>query len=569
MSTHVLPLAVSWISVGLLAALTALAWRQQPRRAAMLFATTMLCATWWATTSALGLFSPSVSMQVFWASVEWAGVAFLPVAWFLFTLEYTRRDQYVTYRSALGLSLVPTATVSLVMTNSLHHLMYRSVTSVQAGELTVLDTEFGSWFWIQSLYAYVLVGVGVTLILMLAVENRDLYLEQVLSLLLMILPPTVGSLAYIFSIGPFDVLDPTPYTFVLSGFAGVVALKQYRFLDAVPVRDRIARESLIDEIDHGVVVVDARDCVVEMNPAAESLFGGEQSQVGSDAATVVPEYDRIDPGNSNERTSITVDRNGREGIYEVQVTDLDDGSGSSGGAVLVFHDVTEQRTRMQRLDVLNRVLRHNLRNEMNVVYGHADQIANGGQAVDPAAVADRIKEKALAMTAVGDRAREIDEILQDRRDADQTATLATLLEWEQDRLDREHPTVAVECESPESEVEYPTALETVLKILVEEIIFHSEETDLTLHVEATVDDGGALVVIRDSGSGIPASERRVLESGEETDLRHGSGLGLWLANWGVQAIDGDLAIRDDPTDGTIVEIYVPAANVTERESPTG
>jgi hypothetical protein len=31
-------------------------------------------------------------MQAFLANVEWAGTAFIPVAWLLFGLEYTGRD---------------------------------------------------------------------------------------------------------------------------------------------------------------------------------------------------------------------------------------------------------------------------------------------------------------------------------------------------------------------------------------------------------------------------------------------------------------------------------------------
>lgn len=557
MSSHLVPLGVIWGSVVLLAVLTVLAWRQEPRRAASLFATAMLCATWWAASSALGLVADSPAMQAFWANVEWGGVAFVPVAWLLFALEYTGRDRYVTVRSALALSVIPTVTLSFVMTNSAHDLIFRSATQVRVGPLTVLDLEFGPWMWFQSLYAYVLLAAGLVLILQLAVENRDLYLDQVLALLLVVLPPAVASLAYLFSLGPFDVLDPTPYTFVLSGFAGIVALKRYRFLDAVPVTERVAGRSLIDELDHGVVVVDASDHVVKVNPAAADLLDAADA-VGADAAEVVPEYASVVATGADERRTVTVDRDSRERIYEVQVTDLESGGGDGSGAVLVFHDVTRQRTRLQRLDVLNRVLRHNLRNEMNVVYGHADRIEATDDPRERTEAARQIKEKALAMSAIGDRAREIDDVLRERRDPAETETLATLLHWERDRVARDHPSVSVECDPPDSAREFPNALETVLKILVEEIVYHNDETDLVVTITATVEDGEATVAIEDTADGIPESEREILESGEETELRHGSGLGLWLANWGIQAIDGELSFTDGPTAGTVVEISVPA-----------
>lgn len=567
MSSHIVPFGLIWGSVALLAALTLLAWRQQPERGSTLFAVTMFCGIWWAAASALGLFATADATKVFWAKVEWAGIAFIPVGWLLFSLQYTGREKYVSVRSMLWLSVIPVTTVALAMTNALHGLVYQSTTKVSAGPLTVLDVQFGPWFWFQSLYGYALLLAGTVLIVQLAVENRNLYLDQVVALLFVLIPPFVASVAYLFSIGPFHALDPTPYTFVLSGVAGIVALKRYRFLDAVPVTDRVARQSLVDEMEQGVVVVDSNDDVVEMNPTARRLFGGETASIGVDASTVVPEYHRIAADGPDDRVRIPIERDSQERIYEVQVTNLEAGSGSGSGAVLVFHDVTEQRTHLQRLDVLNRVLRHNLRNEMNVVYGYADQIENQPQ--DPGQIAAQIKEKALAMTTIGDRAREIDDILKDGRDADQTATLPTLLQWERARIARDHPEVAVEYRSPSSAAECPTAMETVLKILVEEVIDHNDGADPTVTIEASVSETDATVTISDDGPGIPASERRVFESGEETELRHGSGLGLWLANWGVQAIGGDLAITDEASGGTAVEITVPCTGGAERPSPAG
>ena len=564
MPSHIVLFGLIWGSVVLLAALTLLAWRQQPERGSTLFAVTMFCGTWWAAASALGLFATADATKVFWAKVEWAGIAFIPVAWLLFSLQYTGREKYVSVRSMLALSVVPVTTVLLAMTNSLHGLVYQSTMKVGTGPLTVLDVQFGPWFWFQSLYGYVLLLVGTVHICQLAVENRDLYLDQVVALLFVLIPPFLASIAYLFSLGPFHTYDPTPYTFVLSGVAGIVALKRYRFLDAVPVTDRIARQSLVDEMEQGVVVVDSNDNVVEMNPAAERLLETEAACIGTDASTIVPGYHSIAADSPDERTRITIERGTQERIYEVQVTDLEADSDSTCGAVLVFYDVTEQRTRIQRLDVLNRVLRHNLRNEMNVVYGYADQIEN--QSGDPCQVAADIKEKSLAMTTIGDRAREIDDVLKDGRDDGETTTLPKLLQWERDRINRDHPEVSVEYRSPSSAAECHTAMETVLKILVEEVIDHNDTASPTVTISGSVTDMDATVTISDDGPGIPASERRIFESGEETELRHGSGLGLWLANWGVQAIGGDLTVTENPSRGTVIEIAVPCVGGPERPS---
>ena len=557
MSPNLVPIAAIWGSVALLGLLTVFAWRQRPKRAAKLFAVTMFCGTWWATASALGLFASTESMLVFWTKVTWAGIAFVPVSWFLFALGYAGYDRYVTLRSAVWLSVIPTVTLSLAMTNSVHDLVYRSMTAVRTGSVLTLDVQFGPWFWVDAAYTTGLVLVGAVLVARLAVDNRDLYRDQVLALMLVIAPPVAGRIAYYLSVGPFDAVDPTPYTFILSGVAGFVALKRYRFLDAVPVTDRDARRSLVAQMEEGIVVVDGTDHVVETNPHARSLVATDGSPVGRDAAAVIPEYERIVSADSDEPAAVRIRRDGRERIYEVRVTDLDASDDGTSGAVFAFHDVTKRRTRLQRLDVLNRVLRHNLRNEMNVVYGYADQIENADEAQDTRAIAARIKEKTMAMVDVGDRAREIDEILEASGDDQVSVRLSTMLSWECGRISREHPSVTVEYDSPDEPCDCPAALETVVEILIEEVVGYLDPDDPTLGIDATVDARNATIAIGGNGTGIPASERCVVESGEETDLDHGTGLGLWLANWGSQAVGGDLSLPDDSPRGIDVILTVP------------
>ncbi|MFB6156422.1 MAG: ATP-binding protein [Haloferacaceae archaeon] len=70
-------------------------------------------------------------------------------------------------------------------------------------------------------------------------------------------------------------------------------------------------------------------------------------------------------------------------------------------------------------------------------------------------------------------------------------------------------------------------------------------------------DGDALVVtVADDGPGIPEDELAAITAGEETSLSHGSGLGLWLATWGADALGGDLSFADR-NPGTVVTLRVP------------
>nr|WP_303651972.1 sensor histidine kinase [Halovenus rubra] len=51
--------------------------------------------------------------------------------------------------------------------------------------------------------------------------------------------------------------------------------------------------------------------------------------------------------------------------------------------------------------------------------------------------------------------------------------------------------------------------------------------------------------IEDNGSGIPESELEPLRKEEETQVLHGSGIGLWIIKWCVTRLDGNIEVDSD------------------------
>jgi len=95
-------------------------------------------------------------------------------------------------------------------------------------------------------------------------------------------------------------------------------------------------------------------------------------------------------------------------------------------------------------------------------------------------------------------------------------------------------------------------------------VTHNECSDLeiTLRIEQSKmgsDTEWVDIIVEDNGSGIPSSERKILEKGEETPLQHGSGLGLWLVHWTVDLFGGDVDIRAS-SPGTRITVSLLAAD---------
>ena len=511
----------------------------------------MAAGTWWVATSSIGLFTLDPSRRLLLHELEWLGWVVVPLAWLLFTLEYTSREEYVTGRSVALLSVIPVVSLALALTTNAHGLLYASRTVSVYGDVSIVQQTYGPWFWVHTAYAYALLGVGTLLLVQLLVGTSRLYRSQAVGLLITALAPWVGNVVFVTGNSPVPNFDPTPFTFLVSGGVGIAALTQFDLLDSLPVSSRIARRTVVERMDDGVVVVDGNDRVVDINPQAESILDCNRADViDADASDVVPAYDALDAA-ADADVCETVELDGPVGTrhYEVSVSGLRDDR--DRGAVVVIHDVTERRNRVTQLDVLNRVLRHNLRNEMNVVYGYASQLDDGD-------AVDRIQEKAMTMVELGDKAREIDRML-DEGDTGDPVELGDVVEIEVDRARDAFPAVTFDLDCPDADRRVPRTIGPVLRNLVENAAKHNEGPDPTVSVEVWFEGETAVIDVRDDGPGIPESERAVLRTGEETPLNHSTGLGLWLVNWGVQTMGGTVTVQSDPGEGSLVRVEVPVA----------
>lgn len=564
MVTSVLPFVLIFGSVTAAAALTVMAWRQRPKPGATAFAALMAAGTWWVATSAIGLFTLESGPRGLLYVLEWPGVAVFPVAWIVFALEYTSRDEWVTPRTVAALLFVPTVTLLLVTTNGLHNLIYLDRTVNVYGNISLVAATYGIWTWVYTAYAYTLLAAGTLLVLQLALSSRTLYRGQATALVLTVAAPWAGNVVFSAGLSPVRHFDPTPYMFIISGAMGIAAFTQFDLLDSTPVSSRIARDQVVESMDNGIVVVDSADTIVDINPRAASILECDPAAVvEASALDLVPGYDDL-RGHDDPDATETIALDGPAGTryYEISASSLRDSHGRETGRIVVLHDVTERRNRVQQLDVLNRVLRHNLRNEMNVVYGYAGQLDGEHEAIK-----ERIQEKVMRMVDLGDKAREIDRILTEDTEDRSPIDLVDLVEIEVKRARDTYPAVDFDLSVPEGSVRISRTLGPVLRNLLENAAEHNDSEEPTTSIDVSVDEEAVTVEVADDGPGIPEAERSVLRRREEDPLEHSSGLGLWLVNWGVQTMGGTIAVDCPDQGGTTVTLTIPAVQVPQTVDP--
>jgi PAS domain S-box-containing protein len=320
-----------------------LAWRRRPAPGSWPTVFLMLAVAEWSLAYALELASVNLEAQVFWAKVQYLGIVSVPVIWLILALEYTGLEKWLTRRNLILLAIVPLLTLLLVWTNELHGLIWKQVGQATIDSYVVLDLTYGWFFWVYLVYAYLLLLAGTIRWLQVLIRSPQLYRGQAGAMLVGALMPWVGNALYVSGLSPFPHLDLTPLAFTVSGLALAWAIFRFRLLDFVPV----ARENVIRGLGDSVIVLDAQNRIVDLNPAAESLIGRSSVEVlGQPVDQALPgslgaveHYQAV----TETHSEILLGEDEMQRIYDFRISPLHERRGRLVGRLLVLHDVSEHK----------------------------------------------------------------------------------------------------------------------------------------------------------------------------------------------------------------------------------
>ncbi|AGN00854.1 histidine kinase [Salinarchaeum sp. Harcht-Bsk1] len=338
---------------------------------------------------------------------------------------------------------------------------------------------------------------------------------------------------------------------------GVLGLGELRgeLLAPAPAAGHLARETVLAALDHPVVVTDHRQRVLDANRSATRTFDLPRSNLRRGTLSELTGLDVDDPDRTIA-TPVTLRTTGGRRQFEVRRTDIDGDEGRPAGAVYLFQDVTDRRTREQQLQVLNRVLRHTLRNDLDAIRGFAEPVREGALDRDVAVEQlDRIEGLATDLVDLAETVEHSGRLLTaeqlDPADCDLEAIAGSVLEAVDADVSLTRSQSAPVVHSD------PEIVRLVVAELVENAVEHSDRDSPTVSVAVTGTADGATLTVRDDGPGIPEYEQRILLGGEETPAAHGSGVGLWLVHWAVTRLGGRLEFGDNDPRGTVVTVSLP------------
>ncbi len=299
----------------------------------------MASLAWWAMLNACELAVTDIPLKILLSKFAYVGTVTSVPAWTAFAIMYRNRSGRIRTPLWLFMGSTSLLMIAFVFTNELHHSVWSTIAPDPAGTGNRLIYNHGAFFYVYAAVAYTLMLYGTVVLIRASRADRGLHSWQSILLATAAIIPVAGNVLYILHLTPWPALDPTPITFIFTGFAFTIGILRFRLFKLLP----IARDRLFDSLQDGVIVLDRDGGIADMNhmagdllepaPAGEDWGGKRLNALWPDLAAHVSERNLQDDLPEPFRTHA-----GR--WLDVRVSEVVDSGGKAEGRILTLRNVT-------------------------------------------------------------------------------------------------------------------------------------------------------------------------------------------------------------------------------------
>ncbi len=320
-----------------------ISWRWWKTSGIFYFTLMMFAIAGWSLFSGLEAASIQIPDKITWAKLQYISVSLISAFWFLLIVQYTHPDQKISPWWVVMLMVVPAISVYIVATEDTYHRLWSRIIPISNTPGAPLIYTHSYWFYISSAYFYLIAIVGIIVLVRKTLLPPKKLGIRALLLLAGLIPPLTSNLIYQTQIFPEKNLSILLMVgLVISGLIYIWGIYYFQFLESTS----LSRDVIIDKMNEGVIVLDQKDHVHNINSTALSMLGlTERTVKGKTLNDIIA----IWPGLAESfrvphdfETEVRINGDAPR-ILSMRTTNLKDIDGQPTGRMVVWRDITQYR----------------------------------------------------------------------------------------------------------------------------------------------------------------------------------------------------------------------------------
>lgn len=335
------------LSAAIILVLIIITWYKRQFTSGRAFLYLMFCAFIWSITFAFEIAANSLELKIFIVKLQFIAITFLPLAWLNLILTYT--GQIRPLRFWLYLSVMPFITNTLIWIVPRPNWFWGEPRLLYSNTMLLVDYDYGFWFYyVHALYSYILIFAALITLMRVYFRLHSIYRPQIILLIIAIFIPLIADILYVAGHSP-SPYNTTTAVFSISCIIITWALFRYKFLDLLPM----ARDVVFENMDDGVIVLDDKNRVVDINPSAIEITGMSKQDIGLQIDQVSPGLISSTLKEAGERDTkhleVKLENKDCVSIYDFRISSIKDQMGHKRGSLVTLRDCTERTRLIERL----------------------------------------------------------------------------------------------------------------------------------------------------------------------------------------------------------------------------
>jgi len=535
--------------------------------------------------------------SIWFENIIYIGTCFLPLTVFFTSLIFTNTK--ITFKkSYLLLLVIPILSLVVLWTNDLHHLFYIQYSS------SFTDTIYGPYFYVHSVYTYLLLIIGIGRLLIFSIRNAGFFSKQ--SLLISIglaCPVIVNVLGSFLKLIPMTVFV-TPISFSVSIICFALAIFKFDFLGIAP----IALRKIADRMSDSYLVLNDDGTITDFNQTFLVTFKIKDIALRGQNFNEFCKSNKINYGKiknaiaktKDSKKTVSFEFHARRihKIFSVEVNTIYS-DGVSLGTLILFKDITQhiedmetiknnqdilmERERLASLGQLIGGIAHNLKTPIMSISGAAegltDLVKEYDSSIDDPEVNSqdhhdiakdmsewivKIKEYTEYMsdiiTAVKGQAVTLSETENISFDIDELVKRVDILMKHE--LKNALIYMNVQMNAPKNTKingDINSLVQVINNMISNAIQAYNGKTEQNIDLILNKSDGNLIISVRDYGCGLPQKvQDKLFKEMITTKGKNGTGLGLYMSYSTIKAhFNGNITFESKEGEGTTFSIILP------------